>query len=102
MSPEAEKVIRRACARFKTGIRKPFFLLGEQLSFEPAGFYLDAEDDKDEELTMWCEAYLVVPSGRINALDGTRTVWSIPLKEVTPEAVWGAYLQSQVDAVHAL
>lgn len=96
MSPDLQKVLRRACARFNTGIRKPFEINGETLALEPAGYPMD------EECEAWCVAELVVHGGRVNALDGSRSTLRIPLEEVSAEAVWTAYLQSQVDAVHAL
>jgi len=102
MDDATQRVLRKACSRFKTGIRKPFKLDGETVSFEAAGYYLDADIPDDEEGSVWCEAYLVVPRGSVNALDGSRGVLKIVLTSVTPEAVWVAYLQSQVDAVHAL
>lgn len=102
MTSDVNKVLRRACARFKTGVRKTFVLNGETMVLEPAGYHMDPDVGDDAKSSYWCEAELVVQGGRSNALDGSRSVVRIPLTEVTVEAVWTAYLQSQVDAVHAL
>lgn len=101
MDELTRKILRRACARFKAGVYKPFEINGETVKLEAAGHYLDGDSPDDGEGSIWCEAYLVVAGDRVNALDGSRRTWKIPLSEVTPEAVWAAYLQNHVDQVHA-
>lgn len=101
MDEEVRKVLRRACVRYRTGIRKPFKLDGCVLTIEPDGSYRDPDVGDSEGCV--CEATLVVHDTFFpaNALDGTRRVKRLDLFEVTPEAVYTAYLQSQVDQVHA-
>jgi hypothetical protein len=103
MTSEVERVLRRACARFKTGIRRPFKVGGDTVRLEPAGYFMDEDLCADDSVGhVWCEANLLIEDDHANALDGSRFIHKMPLTVVTPEAVWEAYLQSQVNAVHAL
>lgn len=95
MTSDVEKTLRRACARFKTGIRKPFSIEGVNLRIDADG-HLRCSADGGPQYRR--EAILVVWEG---PLSSNARVF-VDLLEVTPESVWTAYLQSQVDAVHAL
>lgn len=95
MTSDVERVLRRACARFKTGIRKPFSIDGVNLRIDPDGHLRCSADGGPQ---YWREALLVVWEGS----DPSRAKSFLDLREVTVESVWTAYLQSQVDAVHAL
>lgn len=89
MDEAARKVIVRACARFKTGIRKAFLIDGRKFVVEGdvAGF----EEGVIACLTEW-KGDPGVPGGLSHC----------GLKEVTPEAVYKAMMELLVDEMHAL
>ena len=102
MDEAVRKVLRRACARFKTGIRTPF-RLGEHTAridqhdvsraYDDGVCYDDGEDE-----TRQVAILVIWPVG--TPVSGAQSFTG--LEEVTPEAVHGAYLQAIVDQVHAL
>jgi hypothetical protein len=88
MDDETRKVLRRACARFKTGIRTPFKLGDFYARVEPENW--DADNRSGGAVLYLQRDALVAHNVQVG------------LKEVTAEAVHEAYLQAIVTIVHSL
>jgi hypothetical protein len=66
MDPQIQKVLRRICAQFHTGIRKPFDMHGKTyvLTISSAAVYLEA----DAGLAPWIELSEVTPEKIFEAI----------------------------------
>lgn len=88
MDDATRKVLRRACARFHTGILKPFPIEGILVKLSNEKVWDDMNGTK-------YDGSLIVEMVETGTL-------FIHLKKVTPESIYEGYLQFQVNMIHAM